>query len=393
MKSRLITLLLALTVAGCSTIPTSTTPITMQSGKPVPAARIYQAELTVPSPGHTAKVSFLRDAGVLGSACTHKILVNGQPVFAILSGEYQTLYLAPGQYLFRLEIEGGLCPKFSASHNAVLSDGAEETYRILTPSPTSSPQIAIMDAPTEGSRGSSVQPPQDRRSLSKVIYDDCMPVRVMMSKKKGESQDSTLVDHLYCQVTSGMCRDYPGSEDCKRGARSIDRDRYGAGPSQLFLASSRGDATIVRGLLESGFDPNANIGGPAWPGWTPVMIAAAEGHEAIVRTLLDAGADPNARNSVGRTPLMLASIYGRLSIVTMLLGKGANPNLVPDDGTGWTALMASAYRGHAEVVALLLRSGATQSAVDSKGKTALGLAEAEGHSEVVRILREHGAAR
>ena len=155
MNSRLVFLLLALTAAGCSTISTSTMPITTQSGTPVPASRIYRPELTVPSPGHTAKVSFLRDAGALGSACAHKILVDGKAVFAIRAGEYQTLYLAPAQYVFALEIEGGVCPKFSTSHSTVLSDGAEDTYRILIPSPTSRPRVARIGASTEGLRGSS----------------------------------------------------------------------------------------------------------------------------------------------------------------------------------------------------------------------------------------------
>jgi len=116
-----------------STVLAPNTPITAQSGKPVPAERIYQRELTMPSPGRTAKVSFLRDAGFLGGGCTHKILVDGRVVFAIRSGEYQMLHLAPGRYLFGLEIERGICPEFSSSHSLVLSDGAEDTYRILIP--------------------------------------------------------------------------------------------------------------------------------------------------------------------------------------------------------------------------------------------------------------------
>src|SRR3989344_4408759 len=163
MKSRLITLLLALATAGCSTMSTvlaPNTPITPQSGKPVPAERIYQRELTVPSPGRTAKVSFLRDAGFLGGGCTHKILVDGQIVFAIRSGEYQTLHLAPGRYLFGLEIERGICPEFSSSHSLVLSDGAEDTYRILIPplynplmgsiALPGSPRVERIGASTEG---------------------------------------------------------------------------------------------------------------------------------------------------------------------------------------------------------------------------------------------------
>ena len=159
MKSRLISLLLALTAAGCSTISTSTTPITTQSGTLVPASRIYRPDLTAPSPGRTAKVSFLRDAGLPGGACTHKILLDGKAVFGIRAGEYQTLYLAPGQYLFALEIDGGVCPKFSTSHTAVLGDGAEDTYRIFLPSPTSRPRVARIGASAEGSRGASGEPP------------------------------------------------------------------------------------------------------------------------------------------------------------------------------------------------------------------------------------------
>ena len=165
MKSRLIILLLALTTAGCSTIPTSTMPITMQSGKPVPTARIYQAELTVPSTGRSAKVSFLRDAGFLGGACTHKIFVDGKTVFAIRAGEFQTLHLAPGRHAFALEIEGGVCPAFSTSHSTVLADGAEETYRIFVPpliSPTlgttiaaGPPQVQIVGATKGAARDSS----------------------------------------------------------------------------------------------------------------------------------------------------------------------------------------------------------------------------------------------
>lgn len=158
MKSRLIFVLLALTAAGCSMIPTSTMPITTETGTRVPASRIYQRELTVPSPGHTAKVSFLRDSGLLGMACTDDILVDGKAVFAIDAGEYLTLYLAPGQHSFALEIKGSMCPRVSASHSTVLSDGAEETYRIFIPSITTGPRVARVDTATGRVRGSTAEP-------------------------------------------------------------------------------------------------------------------------------------------------------------------------------------------------------------------------------------------
>ena len=150
MKAMFITLLLVFPAAGCVTIPTSTTPITTQSGKPVPAERIYQRELTAPSSGHTAKVTFLRDAGSLGSYCAHKILVDGQVVFSINDGEYQTLYLAPGQHSLGWEIEGGICPKRDVRLQTDLSDGTEESYRILIATVAQGPLIRKIDATTKG---------------------------------------------------------------------------------------------------------------------------------------------------------------------------------------------------------------------------------------------------
>jgi hypothetical protein len=139
-------ILLAIGAAGCPLVPTSSAPITTQSGTPVPAARIYQPQFTQSSPGNTAKVLFLRDAGSLGSACAHEILVDGDKVLAIRAGEYQALFLAPGQHSFVVEIKGGLCPAFSKEHSTVLRDGAEETYRIFIPSLTSEPNVEIVSS-------------------------------------------------------------------------------------------------------------------------------------------------------------------------------------------------------------------------------------------------------
>ena len=212
MKSKRIVLVLALTAAGCSTIPTSTTPITMQSGTPVPASRIHQPELTVPAPGRTAKVSFLRDAGLLGGACAHKILVGGKAVFAIRAGEYQTLYLAPGPTSFALEIEGGVCPKFSAAHTAVLSDGAEETYRIFIPSPTSRPRVAIIDT-----TGGTV-PASSAESPFKWDSEYSAPGTSLTLREKGRrtSPKGTLVE--YELTASGFSAKGPSTLWWKRGA-------------------------------------------------------------------------------------------------------------------------------------------------------------------------------
>ena len=130
MTARLVTAVLALAVAGCAT---STVAISLEASKPVPEDRIYQRELAVPGAGRTAKLTFLRDAGALGSACTHLILVDEKLAFGIRSGERQTLYVAPGPHTLELQIAGGLCAGLlSTPVETVVGDGAEETYRIRT---------------------------------------------------------------------------------------------------------------------------------------------------------------------------------------------------------------------------------------------------------------------
>ncbi len=240
------------------------------------------------------------------------------------------------------------------------------------------------------------------RSLPKMIYDDCMSVFVNQLTQEKEERPE-IKAHYFCSIVAGICRDEPGSEECKKGIRGYDGKRGDSSPSELYKASEAGNTTIVNQLLGSGFDPNAplkrtsDVKDPNAPqaglGWTPLMIATAEGHTETVRVLLDAGAEPNAQNNLGRTPLMYASNYGFTPIAKLLLAKGANPNVAPNDDNRWTALMVAARKGYTETVRVLLAHGADKSLRDKNGNTALALAEAQGHSEVVRILTENGTTR
>ena len=201
MKS--ISVMLALVAAGCATAP-----ITMQSGTPAPPARIHQAELTVPGPGRTAKVSFLRDSGALGAACAHKVSVDGRAVFSLRSGEYQTLYLTPGQHTFALEVEGAACPKLSASRSAVLGASGEEIYRIAS---TSGPRVVIIDTRGSDLRASSSEPP------FKWDSDYSEPGVSLTLKEKGRHASSAGIAVEYELTASGFSGKAPPTLWWKRG--------------------------------------------------------------------------------------------------------------------------------------------------------------------------------
>src|SRR5215510_11085358 len=188
MKS--IVLLLALVAAGCATAP-----ITMQSGTAAPPARIHQAELAMPGPGRTAKVSFLRDSGMLGAACTHKVSVDGRAVFSLRSGEYQTLYLTPGQHTFAVEVDSAVCPKLSASRVAVLGDGGEAIYRIAS---TGGPRLVIIDTRGSDVRSSSSEPP------FKWDSDYSEPGVSLTLKEKGRHASSAGIAVEYELTASGF---------------------------------------------------------------------------------------------------------------------------------------------------------------------------------------------
>ncbi|MDP2433411.1 MAG: ankyrin repeat domain-containing protein [Pseudomonadota bacterium] len=232
---------------------------------------------------------------------------------------------------------------------------------------------------------------QEERSFDQVIYDDCMLVQVKEFKKNGKDKPE-MVAHYVCKVISGICRDNAGGngEECRKGTAAYIyiKDREGYGPSGLYKAAEAGNTLLVKKLLEVGYDPNANLGGP---GLTPLMISAAVNNPESVAVLIKSGANVNARNKLGRTSLILASKYGFVPIVKLLLDAGADPDIRPNDMEGHTALIAASKQGYSEVVQVLLAQGANVNAPDKMGITAMGIAKKQGHAEIIRILSQAGA--
>lgn len=122
-------LLVTAALMGCSTVP-----VTEQDAARIPLERIYQPDLVGSARPGEAQVTFLRDKGHVGSACSHTIFVNNQKAFAVRPGEGVSLRLPPGSYFFRLESGAGLCPDIATSQDAELKAGSDVAYRILLPS-------------------------------------------------------------------------------------------------------------------------------------------------------------------------------------------------------------------------------------------------------------------
>jgi uncharacterized protein len=95
------------------------------------------------------------------------------------------------------------------------------------------------------------------------------------------------------------------------------------------------DKQAVRLFMDAGIDINA----ADKDGITAVSVAAMKGNAALVKALLDKGANPNvaltAGTEKGMTPLIAAATVGNLEVVKLLVGKGVDVNA--KDGHGLTA--------------------------------------------------------
>lgn len=113
----------------------------------------------------------------------------------------------------------------------------------------------------------------------------------------------------------------------------------------LGLALFFGHPTLAQLFLDSGADPNA-VSTNAMK-VAPLHAATSRGDTTMVKTLLEKGALPDARQQGGWTALHNASSQGNVPIVRLLRAAGADVASRTDDGK--TAADLADERGHAEL--------------------------------------------
>jgi RNA polymerase sigma-70 factor (ECF subfamily) len=102
------------------------------------------------------------------------------------------------------------------------------------------------------------------------------------------------------------------------------------GGTPLLRAVERGDAPMVRLLLDRGADPNGAC--TCAGAETPLWVAVVQHEAGIVDELLDHGADPNPAAFAGSTALDVARRRGYDDLAARLVAAGAK---APDGGAGW----------------------------------------------------------
>ena len=168
----------------------------------------------------------------------------------------------------------------------------------------------------------------------------------------------------------------------------------------LARVANRGNAELVRLMLQRGADPNR----PGLGGETPLLQAIFHPpNPDIARLLLEAGADPNQPNEDGQLPLNWAVRNGYYKVAQVVLEYGADPNHLsgprepPMPGGGMMGYGRTALHecpASPEFVKLLLDHGADPSLRDADGKTPLDRARESGSPsarEVVELLEAASA--
>ena len=110
----------------------------------------------------------------------------------------------------------------------------------------------------------------------------------------------------------------------------------------LGLAVFFGHATLAELFLAAGADPCAASTNAMCV--APIHSATSRGDAAMVKKLLELGADPNAKQQSGWTALHNAASQGNVEVVRLLRAKGADLAARTDDGK--TAADLAAERGH-----------------------------------------------
>ncbi|GLH16945.1 E3 ubiquitin-protein ligase mind-bomb, partial [Gryllus bimaculatus] len=119
---------------------------------------------------------------------------------------------------------------------------------------------------------------------------------------------------------------------------------------------------------------------------TPLHLAVEKGDAAVVKLLLERGADVRAVARDGRTALHVAAENGQVKAMELILQTGAEQDLNVVDSRGEAAVHVAMEKGHKRLVELLLRAGADGSLEGRAGLSPFFWAIKREHLDLVRLM-------
>ncbi|KAL3788891.1 hypothetical protein HJC23_002645 [Cyclotella cryptica] len=138
-------------------------------------------------------------------------------------------------------------------------------------------------------------------------------------------------------------------------------------------------------MCDHGFDPNIDD----YDHRAALMIASIKGNADVVKLLLQYSADPNITDMHGSSALLEATKNGHDDIVNLLFEHEAS--LCMPDSQAASVFCQAAFDGDILLIKRLLKAGININAADYNKRTASHIAAAEGNVAAIRILAERGA--
>ncbi|KAJ5392153.1 hypothetical protein N7509_007643 [Penicillium cosmopolitanum] len=159
----------------------------------------------------------------------------------------------------------------------------------------------------------------------------------------------------------------------------------GEGRTALHDGVQAGNETIVKFLLQNGWNPNSREPGSMW---TPLSYAVAQEDRALTRLLLKHRADPRSVHADGSTSLHIAAEGEKIQILRDILSLCS---VTLRDSHGATPLHYAARKGFAATTKLLLKSKLHVDLCDMANQTALFVAIGNANLPVAQLLLDYGA--
>ena len=159
----------------------------------------------------------------------------------------------------------------------------------------------------------------------------------------------------------------------RRRAKKTDFDK-------LFSDTTANHIEMAGLLLDYGAGAQVNIQDKC--GQSPLMIASSIGDAEMVKFLLDHGAEVNLKDKDGCSALAIASLAGN---------KLNRTEVVSQNKAVETSILQRIIKEHTETVKVLLYFGAEVDAKDHHGISAQTIASSNGHIEILQLLIDHGS--
>lgn len=111
-------------VSGCATAP-----VPVDQAAAVPESRMFTHALDNPT-ATSGRVIIKRDRGVVGSACTIRLFVGGEPIADIEPAEKVVLHLSPRDHVVSAQPQGSMCSSSIVETSLTITTNGAKMLRI-----------------------------------------------------------------------------------------------------------------------------------------------------------------------------------------------------------------------------------------------------------------------